>query len=104
MALFSFLYFYLCNTIGTDRKRLKVNSDPDPDPPSEYHLRRWQPCRLASGILLVARKLAKQNGNQMVMKLGGGFGLMILFIRMDIFAIVFLLYERSETKIKGQGE
>ncbi len=39
----------------------------------QIRLRELLPCCLASGILLVVRKLVRENENQMVIKLGGGF-------------------------------
>ncbi|PID74977.1 MAG: hypothetical protein CSB28_00335 [Desulfobacterales bacterium] len=40
----------------------------------QIRLRVLLPCSLASGILLVARKLVRGNENQIVIKLGDGFG------------------------------
>ncbi|PID74978.1 MAG: hypothetical protein CSB28_00340 [Desulfobacterales bacterium] len=65
-------------------------------------------CYLASGILLVIRNLARENENQMVTKLDGGFGvnqglerqyilwhnfLMIVFLKTSLYGNILIIPE-----------
>ncbi len=59
---------------GVDLGKIRIRPEKSREFPPSIHAQYDSGCCLTSAILLVIRKFAKGNGNQMIIKPGGGFG------------------------------